>query len=100
MSPPRARAGRAAAATSVTVGCRGSGTGRESGRELAGGVTYGLLVSRDGGQNFATVVQSAPPAVHAGVRIRGAPGERVVVATVCDGNGNCGIKRLGRFQAR
>jgi len=33
------------------------------------------------------------------VRLKG-PKLNVFVATACDGNGNCGVKRLGRFRRR
>jgi hypothetical protein len=69
----------------------------EPGRELAGRVTYSLLVSRDGGREFrAAVSRRRKPFRHA-VRLRGRR-LNVVLATACDGNGNCGVKRLGRFR--
>jgi subtilisin family serine protease len=69
----------------------------ERGRELAGHVTYGLLVSRDGGRNFNLLVSGRRRAFRKAVRLRGGKAN-VFVATACDGNGNCGVKRLGRFK--
>jgi hypothetical protein len=69
----------------------------EPGRELAGRVTYGLLVSRDGGNDFnAAVSRRSRPFRHT-VRLRGRRAN-VIIATACDGNGNCGVRRLGRFR--
>ena len=70
-----------------------------SGRELAGNVTYSLLVSRDGGQTFGLVRNRRPRPFTASVALRGRR-QNAIVSTACDGNGNCGIKRLGRFRAR
>jgi subtilisin family serine protease len=69
----------------------------EPGRDLAGDVTYGLLVSRDGGRDFDVVVSGRRRAFRKIVRLRGARAN-AFVATACDGNGNCGVKRLGRFR--
>jgi Subtilase family len=70
-----------------------------AGDELAGRVTYGLLVSRDGGNSFSVLVSRRQRAFARTVRIRGSRAT-VLVSTACDGNGNCGIKRLGRFRPR
>jgi subtilisin family serine protease len=69
----------------------------ERGRELAGHVRYGLLVSRDGGRNFDVLVSGRHSAFRKAVRIKGRKAN-VFVGTACDSNGNCGIKRLGRFK--
>jgi hypothetical protein len=69
----------------------------ESGRELAGHVSYGLLVSRDGGNDYAVVVSGRHRPFRKAVPLKGSK-INVFVATVCDGNGNCGVKRLGRFR--
>ena len=69
----------------------------ESGRELAGHVTYGLLVSRDAGKNFSVVVSARHSAFSKAIRLKGTKAN-VFVATACDANGNCGVKRLGRFK--
>ena len=77
--------------------CAASKDRTERGRELAGHVTYGLLVSRDGGRDFDAVVGGRRRPFSKAVRLRGAR-PNVLVATACDGNGNCGVRRLGRFK--
>jgi subtilisin family serine protease len=99
VSAPRGHARARRRDDLIAVRVLGSKDRTESGRELAGGVTYGLLVSRDGGRNFATAVRQRRRPFSKTIDIRGAQAN-VVVATVCDGNGNCGVKRLGRFRAR
>ena len=69
----------------------------EPGRELAGHVTYGLLVSRDAGRNYDVLVSGRHRAFRKAVRLKG-PKANVFIATACDSNGNCGVKRLGRFK--
>jgi subtilisin family serine protease len=69
----------------------------ERGRELAGHITYGLLVSRDGGKGYDVVVSGRHRAFRKAVKLKGRK-LNVFVATACDGNGNCGVKRLGRFR--
>ena len=69
----------------------------ERGREVAGHVTYGLLVSRDGGKGYDIVVNGRHRAFRKAVKLKGRK-LNVFVATACDGNGNCGVKRLGRFR--
>ena len=69
----------------------------EPGRELAGHVAYGLLVSRDGGRRYDSVVSGRHRAFSKAVRLKGSK-LNVFVLTACDGNGNCGVKRLGRFR--
>ncbi len=71
----------------------------QPGDELSGHVTYGLLVSRDGGNNFSVVAGRRRQPFARTVRIRGSR-RNLLVSTACDGNGNCGIKRLGRFKRR
>jgi subtilisin family serine protease len=71
----------------------------ERGDELAGHVTYGLLVSRDGGNNFNVLASRRRRPFSRNVTIRG-PRRNVLVATACDGNGNCGVRRLGGFRRR
>jgi subtilisin family serine protease len=83
---------------SVSVRVRRSTDRTEAGRELAGQVTYGLLISRDGGRTFGVVVRQRSRPFRQSVRLRGR-GANVLIGTVCDGNGNCGVKRLGRFRA-
>ena len=71
----------------------------DSGRELAGHVPYGLLVSRDGGRGYNVLVTSRRRPFRTTVRLRGSRPD-VFAATACDANGNCGVKRLGRFGPR
>jgi subtilisin family serine protease len=96
VTPPRAKASarRTGARVSVSLGRVRDST--EPGRELAGGVTYNLLVSRNGGDDYDAVVRSGRSFRHT-VTLRGR-GVNVIVATACDRNGNCGIRRLGRFR--
>ena len=81
----------------VTVARSRDRTGR--GDELAGHVAYGLLVSRDGGNNFNLLASRRRRPFSRNVTIRG-PRRNVLVATACDGNGNCGVRRLGGFRRR
>lgn len=69
------------------------------GDDLAGGVTYGLLVSRDGGDNFSVLASRRRKPFSKNVKLRGRR-RNVFVSTACDRNGNCGVKRLGRFKRR
>ena len=71
----------------------------DPGDELAGALTYGLLVSRNGGRSFSFVTSRRRRPFSRTVRIRGSR-RNVLVATACDGNGNCGVKILGRFKRR
>jgi subtilisin family serine protease len=82
---------------SVTVRLKRVKDRSEHGRELAGHVVYGLLVSRDAGRSYNVVVSGRHRAFHKAVRLRGHKAN-VFVATACDSNGNCGVKRLGRFK--
>jgi subtilisin family serine protease len=98
LSPPaHARARRRGNRVRVTLARSRDRT--QPGDELAGRVTYGLLVSRDGGQSFNVVTSRRRRPFSRSVRIRGSR-RNVLVSTACDGNGNCGIKRLGRFKRR
>jgi subtilisin family serine protease len=96
---PRARARARRRGNSVRVTVSRSRDRTQRGDELAGEVTYGLLVSRNGGQSFGLIVSGRRRPFSRTVRIRGARGN-ILVSTACDGNGNCGIKRLGRFTRR
>jgi subtilisin family serine protease len=69
----------------------------EPGRERAGRVTYSLLVSRDGGESFEAVVEGRRRPFAHSVRLRGGR-LNVLLASACDDNGNCGIRRLGRYR--
>ena len=93
---PRGQARRVG--DTVRVRIRKSPTAPRQGRELAGGIRYRLIVSRNGGRSF-----DCPHPRAGGSRSRGtcacagrAP--TCCVASACDRNGNCGIKRLGRFR--
>jgi subtilisin family serine protease len=98
VSAPRPHATARRRGGRIAVEVRGSKDRTESGRELAGRVSYGLLVSRDGGRDFSTVVRQRRRPFRRSILIRGTRAN-AVVAAVCDGNGNCGTKRLGRFTA-
>jgi subtilisin family serine protease len=95
---PRAAAKRSGR-NRVSVTLRGVRDRTEPGHERAGRVSYAVLVSSDGARTF---------------RMAGRPRRRpftatlslsrrralLVVASVCDGNGNCSSRPLGRFRAR
>jgi subtilisin family serine protease len=97
VTAPLARGRARRAGATVQVRLRRSTDSTEQGRELAGGVRYGLVVSRDGGESFDVLARGRRNPVSRNVRLRGARAN-VLVATVCDRNGNCGIRRLGRFR--
>jgi hypothetical protein len=69
----------------------------EPGRELAGGIRYRLIGSVDGGRRFDGLSRSRRIPIRRDVRLRGTR-TNVLIATACDRNGNCGIRRLGRFR--
>ncbi len=71
----------------------------DPGDELAGHVSYGLLVSRNGGRRFGIIASRRARPFSKNVRLRGHK-SNVLVGTACDGNGNCGVKVLGRFRRR
>ena len=93
---PRAKAGVRRRGGRVRVRLVKTRDRTDAGRELAGAVTYGLLVSRNGGRSFSIVRRRPRPFKHT-VRLRGRRAN-VLVASACDGNGNCDFKRLGRFR--
>jgi subtilisin family serine protease len=97
VTSPRAKGRAARHGGRVTVRVAKVKDRSEAGRELAGHVTFGLLVSRDGGKQFDVLVSRRSRAFRKSIRIKGKKAN-VFVATACDGNGNCGIKRLGRFK--
>jgi len=70
-----------------------------AGDELADHVTYGLLVSRDNGNSFRVLRSRTTRPFRRNVSILGRR-RNLIVTTACDRNGNCGIKRLGRFKRR
>ncbi len=96
-SPARARASRARKGARVFVRVRRSRDRTDRGRELAGHVRYALLASRDGGRSFDYVVRPRTPADRAQ---RGAarPARERADRERLRRNGNCGVKRLGRFK--
>ena len=96
---PRAHARARRRGNRVRVKVSRSRDRTQAGDELAARVTYGLLVSRDGGQSFDVVTSRKRRPFSRTVRIRGAR-RNVFVSTACDGNGNCGVKRLGGFRRR
>jgi subtilase family protein len=71
----------------------------DPGHELAGRVSYALLVSHDGGKSFTFAVSPRRTPFHKRLRLRGRK-RLLVVASVCDRNGNCDSKRLGRFKKK
>jgi subtilisin family serine protease len=71
----------------------------DPGDEIAGHVTYGLVVSRDGGNSFNVIARNRPRPFSKNVLLRGRR-PNVFAGIACDGNGNCGVKMLGRFKRR
>jgi len=69
----------------------------EAGRERAGRVQYRIYASRNGG-GYSLVARSRKPFKRT-VSLKGRRANRLA-AVVCDGNGNCDAKRLGRFIPR
>ena len=70
----------------------------EAGDELAGALSYAVLVSRDNGRSFSVLRERRRP-FSVSVRIRG-PKVNRIFSSVCDGNFNCDDKLLGRFKRR
>lgn len=70
-----------------------------AGRELAGKVSYALLVSADGGRNYRFAVRPRRRPIRATATLR-AGRKHIFLASVCDGNGNCTSKKLGSFRRR
>jgi subtilisin family serine protease len=97
VTAPRARASATRTGASVFVRLRRVRDRTQRGRQLAGGVTYSLVVSRDGGRDFDPVVSRLRQPFSRSVALRGRR-LNVIVATACDRNGNCGVRRLGRFR--
>jgi hypothetical protein len=67
-----------------------------TGRELADHLTYSILVSRDGGGSFRVALKRRRPFSHL-VSLKGSR-TNAIAAAVCDRNGNCAIRRLGRYR--
>lgn len=97
VSRPPVRGSARRSGTRVAVRLKAAGDRTEAGRQLAGRVTYGLLLSRDGGRNFRVIVRGRRGSFSKVVRLRGLR-SHVIIGTACDANGNCGLKRLGRFR--
>ena len=95
---PRAKGFAHRSGGRVTVRLRKVKDRSEPGREVAGHVSYGLLVSRDGGRSYSSLVSGRHRAFRKAVHLKGKKAN-VFVATACDSNGNCGVKRLGQVQA-
>jgi len=70
----------------------------DAGDELAGALSYAVLVSRDNGRTYSVLREHRRPFSMA-VRIRGRKVNRIY-GSVCDGNFNCDDKLLGRFKRR
>jgi hypothetical protein len=97
VTAPNARARARRVGDSVRVRMRRVTDRTEAGRELAGGIRYRLIVSRDGGRSFDSLTRARRNPISRDVRLRGTRAN-VIVASACDRNGNCGVKRLGRFR--
>ena len=96
---PRAHARTRRRGNRVRVTVTRSRDRTQPGDELAGKVTYGLLVSRNGGRRFSVIASRRRRPFSRTVRIRG-PRRNLLISTACDRNGNCGIRRLGPFKRR
>ena len=97
VTAPRLRGNARRVGSTVRVRLRRTLDRTEAGRELAGGIRYGLLISRDGGESFDALTRRRRNPISRDVRVRGRRAN-VMVGTACDRNGNCGVKRLGRFR--
>jgi subtilisin family serine protease len=96
VTAPRARARATRVGNGVSVRMAQTRDRTEKGRELAGRVTYGLLVSRNAGRSFRVVARRRHPFRQV-VALR-ARRVNAVAASACDRNGNCAVKRLGRYR--
>jgi len=97
VTAPRARAGARRRGSRVAVRVRRVRDRTESGRELAGRVSYLLLVSRNGGRDYRVAVSRRPRPFRRRIELHGRRAN-VIVAVACDRNRNCGFRRLGRFR--
>jgi subtilisin family serine protease len=97
VTAPQVRGSARRVGSTVRVRLRRTRDRTEAGRELAGGIRYGLVVSRDGGESFDALSRGRRNPISRDVRLRGERAN-LLIATACDGNGNCGVKRLGRFR--
>jgi subtilisin family serine protease len=97
VTAPLVRGSARRVGSTVRVRLRRTRDRTEAGRELAGEIRYGLVVSRDGGESFDALSRRRRNPISRDVRLRGARAN-LLIATACDDNGNCGVKRLGRFR--
>ena len=97
VTAPRARGSLRRTGDRVRVRVRRARDRTERGRERAGGVRYGLLVSRNGGRTYALVRSGRRRPIDLSIRLRGSRAH-VFLALACDANGNCGRRRLGRVR--
>ena len=95
---PRARAKRRGRARVAVTVARVRDRTRK-GHRLAGHVSYALLDSTTNGASFAFAVRPRGTPFRKSVSLRGRK-RHLLVASVCDANGNCASKRLGRFRRR
>ncbi len=98
-APPTRGSARRAGRTVVRIRLRRSRDRAGAGRVLAGNVTYGVLVSRDGRRSFTRVGSRSRRPLSGLVRLRGRR-PNIFVAVTCDGNGNCSNRTLGAFRRR
>ena len=89
-APERGRA-RRRDATHVAVRLARASDRTRGAAELAGHLTYSVLVSRDGGRSYAVAARKRKPLQQV-IRLKGSK-LNAVAAAVCDRNGNCAIKR-------
>jgi hypothetical protein len=94
----RARA-RRRSDTTVGVRLRRTRDRTNHGHELAKHLSYAVLVSRDNGRTYRMAGRPRSRPFLRTVTLRGRK-RNLVVGSVCDGNGNCASKRLGRFKRR
>jgi hypothetical protein len=94
--PPKRGSARRRDGTHVAVRIPRARDRTSGDHELADHLSYAVLVSRDGGANFRVALRRRAPFRHV-VRLRGWRAN-ALAAAVCDRNGNCAIKRLGRYR--
>jgi hypothetical protein len=93
---PRSRARARRRGDRVTIRTRRSRDRTDPGHELAGRVTYSVLVSIDGGRSFRRLRRRSRP-FRVTLRVR--PGVRhLVLGLACDANNNCGVRRVGTYR--